>query len=76
MLGKGIGMSIVDEARTLAADLIEGEGSVDELSEQEEENQETDSEEEYRTKDRKDYGNNKVTLDNDLKKYDKVLSKL
>jgi len=42
----GIGMSLVDEARNLAADLIDEEG---EMSDQEDENQETDSEEEYRT---------------------------
>ena len=42
----GIGMSLVDEARNLAADLIDEEGK---MSGQVDENQETHSEEEYKT---------------------------
>ena len=78
----GIGMSIADQARTMASDVVGGGGigatpmGGDSDENDHDEDDETDSEEEYRTTDRKNAGANKLIIDQDYKTLDSIIKNL
>ena len=79
---KGIGMNIIEESKNLAAELVEVDvDSMEVISEEPEPGQVkepecSDSELEYRSAVKKDFGQNKLMINNERKTINKMINKL